>query len=184
MGSCLFWGAKPQPQGSQLHFGVPNPNSGAPGSVLGVPSPNFGAPSSVLGLPNPRVSTPSLLHRMQLSSGGTCGGTGTVMGTPCTPAAPSWLGTSGVRDGAWCHPGVTWGWRGSSASREARGAGNPEKFWVIGKNMSPILERSWKGVQGDGGRQGSLSLSLPVANKWIHEHGQEFRRPCSTDPQD
>ncbi|NWQ89304.1 P4HA3 hydroxylase, partial [Burhinus bistriatus] len=23
-----------------------------------------------------------------------------------------------------------------------------------------------------------------VANKWIHEHGQEFRRPCSTDPQD
>ncbi|KFV12279.1 Prolyl 4-hydroxylase subunit alpha-3, partial [Tauraco erythrolophus] len=23
-----------------------------------------------------------------------------------------------------------------------------------------------------------------VANKWIHEHGQEFRRPCSVDPQD
>ncbi|NWH88553.1 P4HA3 hydroxylase, partial [Aegithalos caudatus] len=23
-----------------------------------------------------------------------------------------------------------------------------------------------------------------VANKWIHEHGQEFRRPCSADPQD
>ncbi|KAM6099833.1 prolyl 4-hydroxylase subunit alpha-3 isoform 2-T2 [Theristicus caerulescens] len=23
-----------------------------------------------------------------------------------------------------------------------------------------------------------------VANKWIHEHGQEFRRPCSTDPRD
>ncbi|XP_010072866.1 PREDICTED: prolyl 4-hydroxylase subunit alpha-3, partial [Pterocles gutturalis] len=23
-----------------------------------------------------------------------------------------------------------------------------------------------------------------VANKWIHEYGQEFRRPCSTDPQD
>ncbi|NXL92809.1 P4HA3 hydroxylase, partial [Alectura lathami] len=23
-----------------------------------------------------------------------------------------------------------------------------------------------------------------VANKWIHEHGQEFRRPCSRDPQD
>ncbi|NXF66566.1 P4HA3 hydroxylase, partial [Ciccaba nigrolineata] len=23
-----------------------------------------------------------------------------------------------------------------------------------------------------------------VANKWIHEHGQEFRRPCSTDAQD
>ncbi|XP_009577892.1 PREDICTED: LOW QUALITY PROTEIN: prolyl 4-hydroxylase subunit alpha-3, partial [Fulmarus glacialis] len=23
-----------------------------------------------------------------------------------------------------------------------------------------------------------------VANKWIHEHGQEFRRPCSTDPHD
>ncbi|NXT43924.1 P4HA3 hydroxylase, partial [Pelecanoides urinatrix] len=23
-----------------------------------------------------------------------------------------------------------------------------------------------------------------VANKWIHEHGQEFRRPCSTNPQD
>ncbi|NWR54382.1 P4HA3 hydroxylase, partial [Bucorvus abyssinicus] len=22
-----------------------------------------------------------------------------------------------------------------------------------------------------------------VANKWIHEHGQEFRRPCSADPQ-
>ncbi|NXR65851.1 P4HA3 hydroxylase, partial [Rhadina sibilatrix] len=23
-----------------------------------------------------------------------------------------------------------------------------------------------------------------VANKWIHEHGQEFRRPCSADPED
>ncbi|KFO12237.1 Prolyl 4-hydroxylase subunit alpha-3, partial [Balearica regulorum gibbericeps] len=23
-----------------------------------------------------------------------------------------------------------------------------------------------------------------VANKWIHEHGQEFRRPCSADPRD
>ncbi|NXK12336.1 P4HA3 hydroxylase, partial [Herpetotheres cachinnans] len=23
-----------------------------------------------------------------------------------------------------------------------------------------------------------------VANKWIHEHGQEFRRPCGADPQD
>ncbi|NXI90799.1 P4HA3 hydroxylase, partial [Psophia crepitans] len=23
-----------------------------------------------------------------------------------------------------------------------------------------------------------------VANKWIHEHGQEFRRPCGTDPRD
>ncbi|NXO25703.1 P4HA3 hydroxylase, partial [Cisticola juncidis] len=23
-----------------------------------------------------------------------------------------------------------------------------------------------------------------VANKWIHEHGQEFRRPCSANPQD
>ncbi|RLW03279.1 hypothetical protein DV515_00006676 [Chloebia gouldiae] len=23
-----------------------------------------------------------------------------------------------------------------------------------------------------------------VANKWIHEHGQEFQRPCSADPED
>lgn len=23
-----------------------------------------------------------------------------------------------------------------------------------------------------------------VANKWIHEYGQEFRRPCSRDPRD
>jgi prolyl 4-hydroxylase len=21
-----------------------------------------------------------------------------------------------------------------------------------------------------------------IANKWIHEYGQEFRRPCSLDP--
>ncbi|NWX93273.1 P4HA3 hydroxylase, partial [Nothoprocta pentlandii] len=26
--------------------------------------------------------------------------------------------------------------------------------------------------------------SLPVANKWIHEHGQEFRRPCGPRPED
>ncbi|NWV67860.1 P4HA3 hydroxylase, partial [Malurus elegans] len=29
-----------------------------------------------------------------------------------------------------------------------------------------------------------LAGSKWVANKWIHEHGQEFRRPCSTDPRD
>ena len=90
-----------------------------------------------------------------------------MMRTPCTLAVPSWQGTSGVRDGAWCHPGVTWG-------GEARGAGNPKKSWITGKNVR------------EGGRRqtGSLSLSLPVANKWIHEHGQEFRRPCGANQQD
>lgn len=49
--------------------------------------------------------------------------------------------------------------------------------------MSPTTEQGQRAVQGDEDRRGSLSLSLPVANKWIHEHGQEFRRPCSADPQ-
>lgn len=104
-----------------------------------------------------------------------------MTGTPYTPAAPSWPGTNGVRDSdTWGDTGL----EGQLCHEEARGAGNPEKSWIIGKNTSPIPERGWKGVQGDGGRQGSLSLSLPVANKWIHEHGQEFRRPCSANPQD
>lgn len=53
-----------------------------------------------------RVPNPSLLRRMRLFSGGTCGGMGMVMGTPSTLAAPSWPGTSGVSDSTRCHPGV------------------------------------------------------------------------------
>lgn len=71
-----------------------------------------------------------------------------MMGTPCTPAALSWSGTSGVRDGAWCHPGVTRGWRGSSAGGEARGAGNLENSWIMGKNITDTgagLERGARG---------------------------------------
>lgn len=106
-----------------------------------------------------------------------------VMGTPSTPAAPSWPGTSGVRDATRCHPRVTRGWRDSSTGREARGAGNAQISWITGKKFTDTSAGLEKGAE-DGNRQGSMSVSVPVANKWIHEHGQEFRRPCSADPQD
>uniref|UniRef100_U3JQF5 Prolyl 4-hydroxylase subunit alpha-3 n=1 Tax=Ficedula albicollis TaxID=59894 RepID=U3JQF5_FICAL len=41
------------------------------------------------------------------------------------------------------------------------GAGNAQMPWITGKRIPDTM-----------------------ANKWIHEHGQEFRRPCSADPQD
>ncbi|XP_065708249.2 prolyl 4-hydroxylase subunit alpha-3 isoform X5 [Patagioenas fasciata] len=49
----------------------------------------------------------------------------------------------------------------------------------------PVLAGDkWGAARRTGADRVSLSLSLPVANKWIHEHGQEFRRPCGIDPQD
>lgn len=78
--------------------------------------------------------------------------------------------------------GVTRGWRGT------RGVGK-RKILEKGEKKSPILElvgTGWDGTCLWGARDGGSRVlcPLPVANKWIHEHGQEFRRPCSRDPRD
>ncbi|NWR77844.1 P4HA3 hydroxylase, partial [Centropus unirufus] len=59
----------------------------------------------------------------------------------------------------------------------------------------PVVKNAalfWWNLRRNGdGDEDTLHAGCPVlagdkwvANKWIHEHGQEFRRPCSTDPQD
>nr|XP_025042732.1 prolyl 4-hydroxylase subunit alpha-3 isoform X1 [Pelodiscus sinensis] len=49
----------------------------------------------------------------------------------------------------------------------------------------------WNLHRNGAGDEDTLHAGCPVlggdkwvANKWIHEHGQEFRRPCSPDPRD
>ncbi|KAM9019594.1 prolyl 4-hydroxylase subunit alpha-3 [Ara ararauna] len=66
----------------------------------------------------------------------------------------------------------------------------------IAANFSvPVLKNAalfWWNLRRNGAGAGdTLHAACPVlagdkwvANKWIHEHGQEFRRPCSTDPQE
>ncbi|NXY52512.1 P4HA3 hydroxylase, partial [Callaeas wilsoni] len=59
----------------------------------------------------------------------------------------------------------------------------------------PVIKNAalfWWNLRRNGNGDGdTLHAGCPVlagdkwvANKWIHEHGQEFRRPCSADPQD
>ncbi|NWI64684.1 P4HA3 hydroxylase, partial [Todus mexicanus] len=59
----------------------------------------------------------------------------------------------------------------------------------------PVVKNAalfWWNLRRNGdGDEDTLHAGCPVlagdkwvANKWIHEHGQEFRRPCSADPQD
>ncbi|NWW96450.1 P4HA3 hydroxylase, partial [Rhynochetos jubatus] len=59
----------------------------------------------------------------------------------------------------------------------------------------PVVKNAalfWWNLRRNGdGDEDTLHAGCPVlagdkwvANKWIHEHGQEFRRPCSTDPRD
>ncbi|NXD73303.1 P4HA3 hydroxylase, partial [Eolophus roseicapillus] len=66
----------------------------------------------------------------------------------------------------------------------------------ISANISvPVLKNAalfWWNLRRSGAGAGdTLHAACPVlagdkwvANKWIHEYGQEFRRPCSTDPQE
>lgn len=94
---------------------MPNPSLGLPNLFWGAKTQSWGYQVCF------RVPNPSLLCRMQHFSGGTCGETGMVMGTPSMLAAPSWPGTSGVRDATRCHPGVTWGqlhWQGGKRGWE------------------------------------------------------------------
>ncbi|KAI1242464.1 hypothetical protein IHE44_0006009 [Lamprotornis superbus] len=113
---------------------------------------------------------------VKLFSGGTCGGTGMVTGTPSTPAAPSWPGTSGVRDA-------------TSVTRGDKGLEGGKRGWECTNTLDnrekvPQYQHTIREGRRGMGTDKVLSLSVPVANKWIHEHGQEFRRPCSADPQD
>lgn len=71
---------------------MPNPSPGLPHLFWGAKIQSWRSQLCF------RVPNPSLPCRMRLFSGGTCGGMGMVTGTPSTPAAPSWPGTSGVRD--------------------------------------------------------------------------------------
>ncbi|NXS29387.1 P4HA3 hydroxylase, partial [Pomatostomus ruficeps] len=59
----------------------------------------------------------------------------------------------------------------------------------------PVVKNAalfWWNLQRNGNGDGdTLHAGCPVlagdkwvANKWIHEHGQEFRRPCTADPRD
>ncbi|XP_033916125.1 prolyl 4-hydroxylase subunit alpha-3 isoform X3 [Melopsittacus undulatus] len=66
----------------------------------------------------------------------------------------------------------------------------------IAANFSvPVLKNAalfwWNLHRNGAGASATLHAACPVlagdkwvANKWIHEYGQEFRRPCSTDPQE
>ncbi|NWX04321.1 P4HA3 hydroxylase, partial [Caloenas nicobarica] len=66
----------------------------------------------------------------------------------------------------------------------------------IHANLSvPVVKNAalfWWNLRRNGDGDGdTLHAGCPVlagdkwvANKWIHEHGQEFRRPCGIDPQD
>ncbi|OPJ78861.1 prolyl 4-hydroxylase subunit alpha-3 isoform A [Patagioenas fasciata monilis] len=76
----------------------------------------------------------------------------------------------------------------------AVGAGGSTAF--VHANLSvPVLKNAalfWWNLRRNGDGDGdTLHAGCPVlagdkwvANKWIHEHGQEFRRPCGIDPQD
>ncbi|XP_065535020.1 prolyl 4-hydroxylase subunit alpha-3 isoform X2 [Lathamus discolor] len=66
----------------------------------------------------------------------------------------------------------------------------------IAANFSvPVVKNAalfwWNLHRNGAGAGATLHAACPVlagdkwvANKWIHEYGQEFRRPCSTDPQE
>ncbi|XP_057252551.1 prolyl 4-hydroxylase subunit alpha-3 isoform X1 [Pezoporus wallicus] len=66
----------------------------------------------------------------------------------------------------------------------------------IAANISvPVVKNAalfwWNLHRNGAGAGATLHAACPVlagdkwvANKWIHEYGQEFRRPCSTDPQE
>ncbi|NWV00836.1 P4HA3 hydroxylase, partial [Upupa epops] len=73
-------------------------------------------------------------------------------------------------------------------------AGGSTAF-IYGNFSVPVLKNAalfWWNLRRNGdGDEDTLHAGCPVlagdkwvANKWIHEHGQEFRRPCSADPQD
>ncbi|NXC10146.1 P4HA3 hydroxylase, partial [Orthonyx spaldingii] len=73
-------------------------------------------------------------------------------------------------------------------------AGGATAFIYANFSM-PVVKNAalfWWNLRRNGNGDGdTLHAGCPVlagdkwvANKWIHEHGQEFRRPCSADPRD
>ncbi|NXL68696.1 P4HA3 hydroxylase, partial [Chordeiles acutipennis] len=73
-------------------------------------------------------------------------------------------------------------------------AGGSTAF-ISGNFSVPVVKNAalfWWNLRRNGDGDGdTLHAGCPVlagdkwvANKWIHEHGQEFRRPCSADPRD
>lgn len=136
---------------------MPNPSPRLPNLFWGAKIHSWGSQLR-FGVPNP-----SLLHRMRLFSGGTCGGMGMVTGTPSTPAAPSWPGTSGVRDATRAQPGVTRGRRHSSTDGEARGAGSAQISCTIGEKFPVSSTGSEKGAEG--GEQTGVRVLVPSSGQ-------------------
>lgn len=77
------------------------------------------------------------------------------------------------------------------SSVEAGGA----TAFIYGNFSVPVVKNAalfWWNLHRSGeGDDDTLHAGCPVlvgdkwvANKWIHEYGQEFRRPCSTNPED
>ncbi|NXN95319.1 P4HA3 hydroxylase, partial [Rhinopomastus cyanomelas] len=73
-------------------------------------------------------------------------------------------------------------------------AGGSTAF-IYGNFSIPVVKNAalfWWNLRRNGdGDEDTLHAGCPVlagdkwvANKWIHEHGQEFRRPCGANPQD
>ncbi|NXW51364.1 P4HA3 hydroxylase, partial [Nyctiprogne leucopyga] len=69
-------------------------------------------------------------------------------------------------------------------------AGGSTAF-ISGNFSVPVVKFWWNLRRNGDGDGDTLHAGCPVlagdkwvANKWIHEHGQEFRRPCSADPRD
>lgn len=77
------------------------------------------------------------------------------------------------------------------SSVEAGGA----TAFIYGNFSVPVVKNAalfWWNLHRSGEGDGdTLHAGCPVlvgdkwvANKWIHEYGQEFRRPCSSSPED
>lgn len=120
---------------------TPNPSPGLPSLFWSTKIQSWGSQVCF------RVPNLSLLRRMQLFSGGTCGETGMVTGTPSTLAAPSWLGTSGVRH-YWVSPRGDTGLEGQLHRQGGKRAWECTNILCNREKVSRYQRRIRKGAGG------------------------------------